>query len=337
MNTQQINQYIANKIIEKINEGVNPWIKGWKHPNQIKNNNLYKNYAYNYITGKMYTGINQIILEPGFYITFKQIININAHLKKGSISKTIFFTKYVEIKATEEKLKEILKNLKNENDTIYIDKELTIWKKSNNTWITQKSILKDYKVFNINDVENLKPIKNRNILIEETEKSDNTKQFEDNEKAEEIIKDYILRSKLKFENRLQDSAYYQPSKHKIILPLKSQFENMNTYYGTLFHELGHSTGHSSLLNRSGIVKYSPFGSKSYSKEELIAEMTSTFITTFLNINTDDLFTNSASYLKGWASVLNTTLKNSIMSALTKAQQAFNLILNISNDSGLVSA
>ena len=330
MNTQQINNHIANKIIQIIEKGVNPWVKGWKHPNQT-NTKIYSNkYAYNYVTGKIYSGINQIMLEPGYYMTFNQIKEMGAHLKKGSISNIVVFTKTSRVKADDEKVKEILQNLKNKEDTIYIDDKFITWQKIKNDWYAIKTMLKDYRVFSINDIENLKPIKNRPILDKQEIIINNPKTFEDNIEAEKIINDYILRSKVNLKNQLQDSAYYSPSKHQVVIPLKSQFMNMGEYYGTLFHELAHSTGHKTLLNREGIEGVSPFGSTTYSKEELIAEMTSTFITSFLNINTDDLFTNSASYLKGWAENLRTTLKNSIMSALTKAQKAFELILNINN-------
>lgn len=74
----------------------------------------------------------------------------------------------------------------------------------------------------------------------------------------------------RIEVRESDSAFYRPSADVIVSPLKTQFPKGADYYSTLLHEVAHSTGHPSRLNRdmSGF-----FGSPSYAREELIAEMT----------------------------------------------------------------
>lgn len=333
MNSIEINQVIANRIIEQIEKGVNPWVKGWKHPNLLKNKVINKRYAYNYITNNMYQGINQVMLEPGYYMTFNQVKEMGAKVKKGAKSSIVFFTKTSIIYANDEEAKH-LDELNIDDNNFVFDETFTYWQKDkNNKWYTIKSMLKDYRVFNINDVENLKVIKNRfdfNKPNEEQQENKNKPIFENNEEAENIIKNYVSRAKLHFQHLPQDRAYYNPGLHYVCLPTKAQFKSMGEYYGTTFHELAHSTGHKTLLNRDSLVNNDGFGNTTYSKEELVAEMTSTFITSYLNINTDDLFTNSASYLQGWASHLKDELANSIMSAFNKAQKAFELILNISS-------
>lgn len=78
---------------------------------------------------------------------------------------------------------------------------------------------------------------------------------------------------------------------------EESFESTAEYYATLFHEIGHATGHGSRLNREGIERVSLFSASSYSKEELIAEITSAFLCAESGI--DGVFDNSASYIAGW--------------------------------------
>ena len=67
----------------------------------------------------------------------------------------------------------------------------------------------------------------------------------------------------------QDDAFYSISKNEITVPEKVQFKDGEAFYGTLFHEMGHSTGAEGVLNR---FKPTTFGSKEYSDEELVAEL-----------------------------------------------------------------
>ena len=78
----------------------------------------------------------------------------------------------------------------------------------------------------------------------------------------------------------------------------NQFEKLAEFYSCLFHELGHSTGHESRLNRKGITELNGFGSHEYSKEELVAEFTATFLCGVAGIERQTL-DNSAAYIRGW--------------------------------------
>ena len=88
--------------------------------------------------------------------------------------------------------------------------------------------------------------------------------------------------------------------------------------------MGHSTGHESRLNR--IAKGAAFGSEEYSKEELVAEMTSAVIMNRLNMETEGTMDNTAAYIKSWLDVLKKD-NRLIVSAASKAEKAVNLILN----------
>lgn len=118
-------------------------------------------------------------------------------------------------------------------------------------------------------------------------------------------------------------ACYSPTNDTVRTPTPQQFDSPEAYYATLFHELGHSTGHPNRLNRPGIADFDGFGSHQYSKEELVAEITSAFMCGLTGI-APAVLDNQAAYVKHWA----TTLKGDpklIVSAAGQAQKAFDLI------------
>ena len=90
------------------------------------------------------------------------------------------------------------------------------------------------------------------------------------ETAESIIAAYIAREGVSVEHQEGNAAFYQPAADRIVLPLLAQFAETAEYYGTAFHEMVHSTGHMKRLARLDNTAF--FGSESYSKEELIAEI-----------------------------------------------------------------
>lgn len=96
-------------------------------------------------------------------------------------------------------------------------------------------------------------------------------------------------------------AFYRPSTDQIQMPEKEKFTLPGEYYSTAFHELAHWTGHSSRLARKGIEDVAAFGSATYSKEELIAEMGAAFLCAEHGI--DSTLENSAAYLHGWIKAL----------------------------------
>lgn len=98
----------------------------------------------------------------------------------------------------------------------------------------------------------------------------------------------------------QDDAYYSISKKQIVVPEKTQFKDSESYYGTLFHEMVHSTGAEDQLNR---LKPSAFGSAEYAREELVAELGSALIATRYGME-KHLKEDSAAYLKNWLDQLH---------------------------------
>ena len=93
----------------------------------------------------------------------------------------------------------------------------------------------------------------------------------------------------------QDSAYYSISKNEIIVPEKEQFKSGESFYGTLFHEMTHSTGAEGVLDR---IKPTNFGSAEYAREELVAELGSALVAQRYGM-TKHIKEDSCTYLKGW--------------------------------------
>lgn len=99
------------------------------------------------------------------------------------------------------------------------------------------------------------------------------------------------------------------------------FKDGQSYYSTALHEMAHSTGHESVLKRDGIVKFDGFGSPTYAKEELVAELTAAMVSSTLGFD-KRITENSAAYLKGWAAALRKEPKYiiSVMSDVNKASR-----------------
>ena len=120
-------------------------------------------------------------------------------------------------------------------------------------------------------------------------------------------------------------AYYQPALDRISIPEMVQYKNASDYYAVALHEVAHSTGHASRLNREGITEFNGFGSSSYSYEELIAETSSMWVASELSLDNDAVMANHASYLAGWAAKIKEDPK-ALFKAFNEAEQASDFIL-----------
>ena len=254
--------------------------------------------AYSHVTGRPYSLLNQLMLmKPGEYLTYKQAISKGGTVRKGEKSQIVVFWKPFEvIKEKEDGSKE---------------KQMI-------------PLLKYYNVFHIDQCEGIKPrfvqeeLKPANPIVE----------------AESILSGYSQRTGCRIRNERQDRAFYRPSSDCIVLPLREQFPQIAEYYSTAFHEVTHSTGHASRLNRLNTSAF--FGSEDYSKEELIAEMGSAILMNELGIETPDTFRNSAAYIQGWLHALRDDSRL-VVSAAGKAEKAVRLILNMDSTEVPVSA
>ena len=107
-----------------------------------------------------------------------------------------------------------------------------------------------------------------------------------------------------------------------------QFDSEGEYYSTAFHEIAHSTGHHSRLNR--IKETANFGSNDYGKEELIAEITAAAVLNDAGMETAGTLKNSAAYIQNWTNAIKGDSKL-IVHASSKAQKAYDLIMNIQGE------
>ena len=204
--------------------------------------------AFNRVSKKPYSLINQAILEkPGEYASFKQWKDLGGHIKKGAKAEMVVFWKIIDV---EEK-----------NDKGEIEKK-------------KLPLLRYYNVFHISQVDGVEPLKEKlNTEIEPIEEADR------------IIKEYVDREHITFKECISDKAFYRPMTDTVVVPLKEQYKNINSFYQVAFHEITHSTGAQNRLDRD-IKELAPFGSEIYSKEELVAELGSAFLINHLGIETD---------------------------------------------------
>lgn len=117
-------------------------------------------------------------------------------------------------------------------------------------------------------------------------------------------------------------AFYRPSTDEIHLPDRGQFETQGHYYSTALHELGHWTGHESRLNRQ---LDGGFGSESYAREELRAELSSYFVAAELGIPHDP--SQHAAYVGSWIKALRED-KNEIFKAARDAEKISDFVLGM---------
>jgi antirestriction protein ArdC len=113
----------------------------------------------------------------------------------------------------------------------------------------------------------------------------------------------------------------------VVVPMLGQYQIVEEYYSTTFHELTHSTMPEYRCNRKNEMGIAAFGSESYSKEELVAELGSAMICNAINIDSEKAFKNSVAYLHGWLSKLKNDNKMIIWAA-SKAEKAAKYIMGI---------
>lgn len=114
-----------------------------------------------------------------------------------------------------------------------------------------------------------------------------------------------------------EEAYYSPYEDTVVLPPSNSFKTSNSYYATQLHELAHSTGHESRLSRNLKNK---FGTEEYAKEELRAEISSSFLMQKFHLEEDKRhLDNHKSYVKNWLELLKNSPQE-LFNAITDANK-----------------
>ena len=283
-----MNKKVCEMVAERVLEELEKGVAPWSQPWFGSDRFV------SHTTGRRYSLLNCMLLgRPGEYATFKQINEEGGKVKKGSESKLVVFWSPAR------------KTVKGDDGE---DKEEVFF------------ILRYYKVFNVNDCEGIK----KKYL------NDDDTRFihEVHLGAEEVIDNYCAANPtLKIiRDERSGRAYYRPSEDMIQVPMMEQFEKLEEFYSTLFHEMTHSTGHWDRLGRFEEKSCAAaFGSDNYGKEELIAELGAAALCGKCGIESQDSFRNSAAYLKGWADAIKGK-PELIVAAAGKADKAVEFIL-----------
>lgn len=235
-------------------------------------------------TGKAYSILNQMLLgKPGEYYTYNQVLAKGGHVRKGEKAQIVVFWKQVKV---------------TEQDEAGQQPEKII------------PILKYYSVFHADQCEGItaeqRPVKEIAHPV-----------------ADDIITAYSQRERLEICHQRGDEAYYSPSRDCVVLPLREQFNSVSEYYSTTFHELTHSTGHSSRLNRLKATAH--FGNDDYGQEELIAEIGAAALLNYAGLETKKSLRNNAAYIGSWLNALKND-KRMIIQASGAASKAVDLII-----------
>ena len=275
------------------------------------------------ITGRTYSGGNSFFLmadtsEKGYntpvYMTFKQAKDRNLHVNAGEKSVPIFKWGL---------------SIKDENGKTVSEEDYNAMTKEERDKFSVRPYPKVYHVFNI-DQTNLSEVnkKKYDAIVARFKAPDeevkDSKGMYINDALDRMFKEKAWHCDIRY-NKPSSRAFYVPSQDFIVLPMKEQFNIGKTaeevyrdgmeYYSTALHEMAHSTGHESRLNRQ-------FGAKrtdGYAHEELIAEMTAALVGSTMGFD-KKILENNANYLKGWLENLkrNPESITTIMSDVGKA-------------------
>ena len=283
-----MNKQICAMVADRVLEELKKGVVPWKKPWFGSDRFV------SHINGKHYSLLNCMMLgEPGEYATFNQVNKEGGKVKKGAKSKVVvYWSPVVKEEIGDDGEKKLKKYF----------------------------ILKYYRVFHLRDCEGIKA----KYIGDDGERFEH----ETVKDAEDVVNGYCAANpSLKIE-RTEESgrAYYRPSADEIVVPRIEQFEKVEEFYSTLFHEMTHSTGHWTRLgrfNESGAV--AAFGGEDYGKEELIAELGAAALCGKCGIESSDSFENSAAYLKGWMEAIKGN-PELIVAAAGKADKAVAFIL-----------
>ena len=275
------------------------------------------------ITGRTYSGGNSFFLmadtsEKGYntpvYMTFKQAKDRNLHVNAGEKSVPIFKWGL---------------SIKDEKGKTVSEEDYNAMSKEERDKYSVRPYPKVYHVFNI-DQTNLSEVnkKKYDAIVARFKAPDeevkDSKGMYINDALDRMFKEKAWHCDIRY-NKPSSRAFYVPSQDFIVLPMKEQFNIGKTteevyrdgmeYYSTALHEMAHSTGHESRLNRQ-------FGAKrtdGYAHEELIAEMTAALVGSTMGFD-KKILENNANYLKGWLENLkrNPESITTIMSDVGKA-------------------
>lgn len=278
---------VVKRIVDQLEQGIIPWHKPWFGMSK----------CYNYVTGYCYNIINEMMLdEAGGYINWKKLKELGGEMKEGEEWKdhvrqvVMCWTKSVPAK----------------------DKDGNIIVDENGKEKTRQ--IRGLRYENVVNVKytTLPPKKRSRRQVPARKRT-----------ADIIIEGYLATSGVTLTHEVGDAAFYSPLFDSVTVPMLEQFSDQSTYYSTVFHELGHSTGHESRLNR--FDKTARFGNEPYAKEELVAEFTAAILCNYTEVGNSKSERNNAAYIKSWARAIKDN-PNMFTTASYAADKAARLII-----------
>ncbi len=283
----------------------------------------------NFDSKKPYRGVNRLLLQEriGFagafrnpyFLTFNQIKKHGGKLKKGTRGYEVVYYSIRYIVPADKNTGRKAYSSTNAHKVIeFIDKH-----KLSEDIVTRIPMIRYYNVYNGASIEGI------DFQLDKLQIGRAVPDTAaENQAAALIVENYPNPPAIKHEG---NQAYYSPSGDYVKMPKKEQFDSINDYYRTLFHELTHSTGHEKRLDRGINLMLEK---EDYAKEELVAEFGAVFLSAWAGIMWYNN-KNHASYLKGWNSAIKEAENDNkfLMRAASLAQAATDYILNL-NPAGL---
>lgn len=293
-------QRFAEMLIKRMEEMQKDWHKGWIGGGSMFG--LPQN-----ISGRTYEGSNAFLLflhtaENGYkapvYMTYGQLYKEGAHILKGEKAVPVFKWGF---------------SIKDKDGKKVTEEEFDNMTDDEKKECKRRPFLKIYPEFNI-DQTNMSEVNKEkyDAVVSQFRKTDVptiTDGMYVNKAIDRMMEKQEWVCKIQYDKE-EKGAYYSPAKDIVVLPTKAQFrihpddpeecfKDGQEYYGTALHEMAHSTGHPSRLDR---LKPAAFGSPEYAKEELVAELTSAMVGNTLGFDRR-ISDNNVAYLQNWTSAL----------------------------------
>ncbi len=285
--TFDIYQIVTDQIISALEKGIVPWKRTWDASTGSPRS----------IHGRPYSGMNQLLLAVScaanswkhpIFITMNEANKLGGMVRKGEKSTMVVFWKTS------------VPSEYKDNPSACPRNELR--------WM-----LRYYRVFNIHQIENLP------LSCYPSSEDAKARTTDPIPACEDIVANMPGRPEIIHRG---SQPCYVPAKDIVIMPEMADFHAPESYYATLFHELVHSTGHASRLNREDAFA-GKFGSEPYAKEELVAELGASFLAAKAGIAPCTI-ENATAYIGGWLKKLKED-KRFIVSASARAQKAAEFI------------
>ena len=312
-------QRFAEMLIKRMEEMQKDWHKGWIGGGSRFG--LPQN-----ISGRTYEGSNAFLLflhtaEKGYkapvYMTYGQLHREGAQVLKGEKAVPVFKWGF---------------SIKDKDGKKVTEEEFHNMTDDEKKECKRRPFLKIYPEFNI-DQTNMSEVNKEkyDAVVSQFSKTDVptiTDGMYVNKAIDRMMEKQEWVCKIQYDKE-EKGAYYSPAKDIVVLPTKAQFrihpddpeecfKDGQEYYGTALHEMAHSTGHPSRLDR---LKPTAFGSPEYAKEELVAELTSAMVGNTLGFDRR-ISDNNVAYLQNWTSALRKEPKFivSVMADVNKASR-----------------